>query len=472
MGQIDKVKLETAKQFKNRLIGVGLAIIVVVSLLFLFSSGGSPDKSPPITGNVKGFQDCFSQNNCIGIDEFRDELKKFETELEPRLSITMKDSWNSKQIGQIADYKDNALRAFSAGNYNLAYTHIRQAIDISSSLIEAAEQKFTFHYSEAFILFENNQYLPARERINDALKYNSVNVDALKLKGRILVLPQVLDLMAKVQIARKENNQIAEKGLLKRVVKLDPERIVEVRRLKLLVKLTSEQKFGQLISYGFAAIKERKLKVAKASLANAQKLYPKRNEIKLLDNEIKYLEQKFGQERLLSNAESLAQEDKWGSALASFKKVLEKDENNLTAIEGVKISTLIVTALNETNNLLNKPERITSSEVRIFAIGLLEKADRLKTYSPELKNNLSLLKDLIIAAEIPVDIRLVSDNKTDIYLRNFGALGRTVQKIIQLKPGNYYFEGRRKGFRSKTVTFHVPLTPTGTLDEVRIILNE
>lgn len=471
MNELDKAKRETAKQLKIRLVGVGL-VVVVVSLLLFFSSGGSPDKMPPIAGNVTENQDCLSQNNCIGMDDFRDELKKFETELEPRLAITVKDIWNSKQLGQISDYKDLALRAFSTGNYNSAFSQIKQAGDIASSLIEAAEQKFFFNYSEALMRFENNEFLRAQERINDALRYNLANVDAVKLKERIAVLPQILDLMTEVQVARTENNLIAEKSLLEKIVKLDPERIIEGQRLKLLANLISQQKFQQHISNGFAAINNRNLTVANVSLAKARRLFPTRSEIKLLHEEVKSLEQKLGLQHLLSNAESLAQGDKWGKALISFSRALKEDKNNLTAIEGVKISTIMVTALTETNNLLNRPERITSSEVRTFAKGLLENAESLKPYSPSLKKNLVRLKEIVIAAEIPVAVRLVSDNKTDIFLRNFGPLGRTHEKIIQLKPGKYYFEGRRKGFRSKTVTFHVPLTPSGTLAEVRIMLDE
>ncbi|PCI45390.1 MAG: hypothetical protein COB49_10065 [Alphaproteobacteria bacterium] len=475
MNQLDKVKSEARKQIKNRTIGVGI-VAVAMALLVIFSSGMTRDDPPSVADDVTAEEKCSSADGkkagCVTIDDFRDELKKFETELEPQLAITLEGDWNIRQLSQITEYKGLALRAFSAGNYNSALSHIKQAGHIASSLIETARQKFEFNYSEAFSQFEKNQFLPAMESINDALKYNSENVAALKLKERIMVLPQVLDLMADAGTARIENNLVTEKKRLETILRLDPARNIQRQRLKILAQLISEQKFQRLISGGFAAISKRNLKTAQASLTKARSIFPNNTEIKLLHKEVKDLTLELEMERTLSRAVSFTQNDKWNSALAAFKKALAMDESNLTAIEGTKISSRMVNTINDMASLINKPERITSPEVRMFARAFLEKADNLKSRSPSLTKNIALLKDLIMASEIPVDVKLLSDNKTDIYLRNFGALGRTHQKIIRLTPGNYYFEGRRKGFRSKTVTFHVPLAPSHSLAEIRIMLDE
>jgi hypothetical protein len=50
----------------------------------------------------------------------------------------------------------------------------------------------------------------------------------------------------------------------------------------------------------------------------------------------------------------------------------------------------------------------------------------------------------------------MSDNMTDVRVRGIGKLGVILHKTIQLKPGNYTFEGTRKGFKSKLLQVLIP----------------
>ena len=53
--------------------------------------------------------------------------------------------------------------------------------------------------------------------------------------------------------------------------------------------------------------------------------------------------------------------------------------------------------------------------------------------------------------QAPVQVLIVSDNSTDIGIRGFGTIGRVEERIVELLPGTYVFEGKRKGYRSKLV---------------------
>ena len=61
------------------------------------------------------------------------------------------------------------------------------------------------------------------------------------------------------------------------------------------------------------------------------------------------------------------------------------------------------------------------------------------------------MRELIARINQPVPVTVISDNKTYVSVRSVGKVGAVFQKIIELKPGRYTFEGTRRGFKSVLV---------------------
>jgi hypothetical protein len=55
-----------------------------------------------------------------------------------------------------------------------------------------------------------------------------------------------------------------------------------------------------------------------------------------------------------------------------------------------------------------------------------------------------------------ITVEVISDNQTHILVRGVGVVGQTSLKTIQLTPGNYTFEGKRKGYKSKLINVLIP----------------
>ena len=70
--------------------------------------------------------------------------------------------------------------------------------------------------------------------------------------------------------------------------------------------------------------------------------------------------------------------------------------------------------------------------------------------------------------KIPVDV--ISDQKTYVLVRGVGKVGTIEKKTIQLKPGNYIFEGQREGFKSKLVKVFIPIEQTSFT--VKVVCDE
>ena len=70
--------------------------------------------------------------------------------------------------------------------------------------------------------------------------------------------------------------------------------------------------------------------------------------------------------------------------------------------------------------------------------------------------------------KIPVDV--ISDQKTYVLVRGVGKVGAIEKKTIQLRPGNYIFEGQREGFKSKLVKVFIPIEQTSFT--VKVVCDE
>ena len=75
------------------------------------------------------------------------------------------------------------------------------------------------------------------------------------------------------------------------------------------------------------------------------------------------------------------------------------------------------------------------------------------------------------AGRTPVPVRIPSDGRTEIGIRGVGRIGRTGERTIELRPGDYIFEGKRPGYGSRRV--RVAVTAGGGAPvEVRIVCDE
>ena len=80
------------------------------------------------------------------------------------------------------------------------------------------------------------------------------------------------------------------------------------------------------------------------------------------------------------------------------------------------------------------------------------------------------IESVLDSARTPVDVAVVSDGNTHVEVRRVGIVGKHKRKVIQLTPGEYQLEGRRKGYKSKIVFLSVPLDVASV--EVRVECNE
>lgn len=401
---------------------------------------------------------------------FKEELKAFEADLEPRLKAGSVHQWAADVHNKIFELKAAALQAFGAGDYSSALGRVRAATIESLRILKVRDANFAAHLKAAVSAFDTNRYERARAEIDRALLMRPDHPTAQEYQARIELMPKVLSYLEAAAKARAENELRSEKAYLEKVIRLDPARRNEKSRLTFLNKKIAEEDFASHLSTGLQAVERRDLGAARTSLTHARAKFPDRPELTVLKKNIEALSRDLSLESALNEANQSVSNDDWDRAYQAFSKANSIDPANATAVEGERIAAEMLAGRWGLDRFLKRPDRLASKTVAAAARQVLEEVRHLTGLSPTLKDSTEKLSKLIEHASRPVEVLVKSDGKTDITVRRIGIVGKTLEKVIKLRPGDYTFEGTRTGYKSKLINFSVPVDGEGI--EIRIICDE
>jgi len=403
-------------------------------------------------------------------EQYKSQLKIFHSETEPALAAVSASVWAADAHELIFDGKEKSLRAFDAGNYSSALGLLQNAQTTAGGILRQAEERFRVNIKAAADAFDANDHQTAAAAVTTALLLKPQHAAARELRGRIDVLPRVLELLQTAAQARAENRPRAEQKALAEVVQLDPARNAARQRLQTVTSAIAERAFTENITAGFGALEKRDLASALRHWNAAKKVFPGREEAAVLGREINDLDRALTLQKHLRAGARAAAEDDWDGALQAFQQAGKIDAVHAEAVAGEKRARAILSARKNMNSHIARPQRLFSPNVAAAAEKILHDARKLYPFSPSLARRGEKLTGLLAAARRPATVTVHSDNQTDIRVRGVGVIGKTERRTLELRPGVYTFEGRRRGYRSKLVTLTVrhdraPLAVTVVCDE-------
>ena len=400
---------------------------------------------------------------------FKDRLHSFQAELEPALERTSVAVWDAAAYDDVFSRKEKALRAFGAGNYPSAVGLIQDASEIAAETLQRAERRYRSSIDAASRALHANDVAVASASIARALLLRPDAAAAVALQARIAVLPEVLRLLELADAARAENNDALHRARLQEIVRLDAAREDVKERLRVLSAQMIEREFARHVAAGIDAVVKRDLAAATRSLRRAKKIHPAREEVALLQRDVRRLERQLALQRHLRAADAAAAEDDWARAYDHFREAGAIDAT-AAAVDGEKLAARIVAAHKEIASYLARPRRLSSQNVASLAEAALRATRDLHGASPSLARQAGMLARLITDYTTPVPVLVRSDKRTEILVRGVGRIGKTDERIVELKPGAYTFEGKRPGYRSKLI--RVEVVPRGRSPEVTLICDE
>ena len=453
-------KLGEARQRSSKLRWqaiIGFFIVIVACILILVSlpyfKFVTPKDAPVAVSKIKKL----SESDIEKIrEEFKELFQQYRGDLEPRLQAANLEHWNQNALFEINELDENMMHNFSNGDYLNALNNIKSLTTKTLVILDESEQIFKDNIEKATLFFSDDHYDKAKLHIEKALVVAPQSTEAQALQQDIEKLQHILPLLKKANAARAEHDLLNEHNLLEQVLKINSKRPEETERFNLLKQMIRNNSFDTHISSGFSEIEMHNIKEARYHYQRAKRIDPKRKELKVLLNQVLAEEKSYRIQQAIRHAEQATRQDNWQQAKAGFAKVIKDMPENKIAIKGLKRANEILKFQSVLGQYIKSPYRLTDSGVLSGAKKILVQAEYASKHSSGIKKQMEQLNKLIATFNRLIPVKVMSDNMTDVHVRGIGKLGVILHKTIQLKPGNYTFEGTRKGFKSKLLQVLIP----------------
>ncbi|PHS71503.1 MAG: hypothetical protein COB23_00590 [Methylophaga sp.] len=387
-------------------------------------------------------------------------VSDYENNLKPALNKINLSKWSKPQAQRLDTLANEALSKFSNTDYAGAINSVEELKQLAQATIIDSQQEFTEAMSSAQQAYNTDNYDDAKLQIANALMLDKTSVEAMDLSIKIDKLPEILTLLEKINIARVENKPEKELSLIKEVIKRAPERESAVKRKQALTDIINNKNFKAYIVQSYQAIKQSNAAKAKHKLIAAKKIFANRQEIGDIAIALQQLEKQQHFDTYQQKAQIAIATDDWVTAKKQLELALLEHTDDKSIQKSLLTATTIIALKNEFNHHINNPYRLSSTLLASKMEDKIAEASAFTSISPSLDQKTNVLSRLIESMSKKISVEVSSDNQTNILVRGVGIVGITLLKIIQLTPGHYTFEGKRKGYKSKLIDVLIPYDKT------------
>jgi len=445
-------------------VAMGLIIISLLCALVIILLSYKPSKKDSVE-MVEAVDDRPLPTKPASLPEIPDEelrqiyikaLANYENSLKAELAKIDLIKWNKARSEELASIKDKALAEFTATDYAGAISFMEGLTQLSQTTIAESQQQFKQALSNAQNSYLADQYDDAKFQINQALMLDKTATEAADLSTKIDKLPEIIEQLEKINTAKVENKLDSELQLIKQLLKLAPDRTDAIKRKQVLINAISQRNFNRYISQSYSALKKEDTRTARQKISAAKKIFPKRQEVANATLALQELEKTQRYKMHSENAQKAIASDNWSVAKKQLELALHEQANDKASQQSLAQATAIIAANSEFEQHIKNPYRLSNKTLASKLKNKLDNTAALAKLSPSLNKNRDSLSHLIQEMGKEIIVEISSDKLTNIIVRGVGIVGKTQSKTIKLLPGEYSFEGKRKGFKSKLINVLIP----------------
>jgi tetratricopeptide (TPR) repeat protein len=209
----------------------------------------------------------------------------------------------------------------------------------------------------------------------------------------------------------------------------------------------ADDQFQKLMSDGLTAYHKGTYQSARTILLKAKSFRPDSKEVQSALVQVNEAIRLDTIEKLRRKAVAGEEAEDWEEALNSYMTVLKIDPNISFAVQGKERSMNHIRVARGMRDFIQKPGVLESDKQLQNAILLMEEARTLQPRGQRLSEQLSDFIALVDAARTPIQVRIDSDDLTDVAVYRVGRLGRFATRELLLRPGTYTVVGSRDGYR-------------------------
>jgi tetratricopeptide (TPR) repeat protein len=355
--------------------------------------------------------------------------------------------WGGADFANAKTRAAEAVGAYDAGSVALAQQRLEEGARLLDAVEGAASAALAAQLSAGERALGAGQQELALQAYDLAGRIAPQDARVALGQSRARRLAGVLPLIADAQNAEAEGQYARAAQDYTRALTLDPRNVQARTGLARASAATSDDAYARAAGEGFAALGAGRLDEARAAFTRARSLRPGGAEAAEGLRRVAAASGELGFATLRARGEALEAQERWQEALETYDAALQKDRSLVFAQEGRARASAQLQLEDSLQALIDRPERLSSPEVRSEAAALLQSAQEQPSPGADLRRQIARLSAMLPEFEKPVHLSLLSDSLTQVAIPSVGTFGSFSRRDIELKPGHYTVIGTRDGFR-------------------------
>jgi hypothetical protein len=282
--------------------------------------------------------------------------------------------------------------------------------------------------------------------------------------------PAVSAALQRANKAQVENKPADEQKALQEIATLRHDIAGLNDRITAVGQRLHQQRVDQLLNQIAQALTKGDAGVAGKALRQLRSLDPKTPEIPKLQADLAQLEEDIAFAIAMRAMDQFAAADKWAEAYEVATANQKQFQNYEKFQQRANFVGRVHNLISSSAKMLAAPDLLIRSSTQKLAAELIADAAKTQSFSPTLTRQRAALEAMLQDYTTLLEIIVLSDTHTFVEVKSVGQVGAVAEKTIQLLPGDYVFEGKRKGF----VTIRVPvaLRPGDSGKRISVVANE
>jgi tetratricopeptide (TPR) repeat protein len=411
----------------------------------------APASSAPSGPAVSPFEEAQRARQRKEAQDVLAEVLEIQTELEAQeVSTWAGEAYDAAlEQGSIGDEYYRTQDFISA---TASYSNARDALQ---GLLDSRPDVLTRTLAQARQALAAGDSAGAEDQFSLALLLAPDNEAAQAGLDRARTLDEVLALFDEAESLREDGELEQARETYREIVNLDGQYQPARERIDQVSAEILAAQFNRVMSSGYTLLEQGDPEAAIAAFERAANLGVNEEQARAA---IAQTETEVANARINAARERIAAaeaDEQWQDAVAAYDDVLAIDPNLIFAIEGRDYARKRANLNQLLTYAINNPERFSDDDVFQETVDVYFTGRAIENPGPRLQGQLDELQVLLETSQVPLDVTLVSDNRTEVTVLRVADLGLFEQTTLTLKPGNYVAVGSRLGYREVRKEFTV-----------------
>jgi len=356
------------------------------------------------------------------------------------------DVWGGADFAAAKARVDEAVGARDAGSRALAQQRLSEALQLLDKVEHAAPDALGVELAAGEQALAAGQAERALQAFDLAARIDPNDQRAALGQSRARRLSGVLPLLADAGNAQSSGQYSRAARDYTQALALDPNNDKARTGLERARSALDDDSYAKAAGEGYAALGAGRLDEARAAFERARALRANGAEAQEGLRRVDAAAAVRNLGAMHARAEALESQERWDEALRVYEDILRQD-GSLGFAQAGKTRAADRLLLGESlQELIDRPGRLSSPQVREQAAMLLQSAEEQPEPGEVLRGQIARLSALLPGLDKPVHLALVSDSLTQVAIPSIGTFGSFARREIELKPGRYTVIGTRDGY--------------------------